>query len=50
MDRAADDTRMGLLLIIVMIAVVGPLALMYGADSRDTTSRPRSWWPAAPRS
>jgi hypothetical protein len=40
---------MGILLIIVMIAIVGPLALIYGADSRDTSSRQRSWWPAAPR-
>jgi hypothetical protein len=40
---------MGILLIIVMIAVVGPLALAYGVDSRDTSSRPRSWWPAARR-
>jgi hypothetical protein len=40
---------MGILLVIVMIAIVGPLAAIYGADSRDTGSRPRSWWPAAPR-
>jgi hypothetical protein len=40
---------MGILLVILMIAVVGPLALVYGADSRDATSRPRSWWPAEPR-
>ena len=40
---------MGILLVIVMIVLVGPLALVYGADSRDTESRPRSWWPAARR-
>jgi hypothetical protein len=40
---------MGILLVILMIVVVGPLALVYGADSRDTGSRPRGWWPAAPR-
>ncbi|HEY7259727.1 MAG TPA: hypothetical protein VH459_11685 [Gaiellales bacterium] len=40
---------MGLLLVILMIAIVGPLALAYGADSRDTAARRRSWWPASPR-
>jgi hypothetical protein len=40
---------MGILLVILMIGIVGPLALVYGADSRDTASRPRSWWPAEPR-
>jgi hypothetical protein len=40
---------MGILLVILMIIVVGPLALVYGADSRDASSRSRSWWPAAPR-
>jgi hypothetical protein len=49
MDRAADDTSMGLLLVIIMIVVVGPLAVVYGADSRDTSKRSREWWPAAPR-
>jgi hypothetical protein len=49
MDRAADDTDMGLLFVIIMIVVVGPLAVVYGADSRDTSKRSREWWPAAPR-
>jgi len=40
---------MGILLVILMLIVVGPLALVYGADSRDTSRRSRSWWPAAPR-
>jgi hypothetical protein len=40
---------MGILLVIVMIAIVGPLALAYGADSRDTAARHRAWWPAEPR-
>ena len=40
---------MGILLVILMIIVVGPLALVYGADSRDTSRRSRNWWPAAPR-
>jgi hypothetical protein len=40
---------MGILLVILMLIVVGPLALVYGADSRDTSRRSRNWWPAAPR-
>ena len=40
---------MGILLVILMLMVVGPLALVYGADSRDTSGRSRNWWPAAPR-
>jgi len=40
---------MGILLVIFMLIVVGPLALVYGADSRDTSRRSRNWWPAAPR-
>jgi len=40
---------MGIVLIILMLAIVGPLALASGADSRDTSSRQRSWWPAGPR-
>jgi len=40
---------MGIILVILMIIVVGPLALVYGADSRDASGRSRSWWPAAPR-
>jgi hypothetical protein len=40
---------MGILLVILMLIVVGPLALVYGADSRDTSCRSRNWWPAAPR-
>jgi hypothetical protein len=40
---------MGILLVILMIVVVGPLAVAYGADSRDRRGRSRDWWPAAPR-
>jgi hypothetical protein len=40
---------MGILLVILMIVVVGPLALVYGADSRDSVDRRRAWWPAGPR-
>jgi hypothetical protein len=49
MYHAADDTDMGIALVIIMIVVVGPLAVVYGADSRPTTGRSRAWWPAAPR-
>ena len=49
MGQGADDTGMGLLFVIIMIAVVGPLAVVYGVDSRPTTGRSREWWPAAPR-
>ena len=40
---------MGILLVILMIVVVGPLAVAYGADSRDRCDRRRAWWPADPR-
>jgi hypothetical protein len=49
MGPPADDTDMGLLFVIIMIVVVGPLAVLFGADSRPTYGRPREWWPAAPR-
>jgi hypothetical protein len=49
MGGEADHTGMGFLLFILMIVVVGPLALAYGADSRDVEKRSRAWWPAAPR-
>jgi hypothetical protein len=45
----ADDTDMGLLFFIIMIVVVGPLAVLYGVDSRPTSGRSSEWWPAAPR-
>jgi hypothetical protein len=49
MGVATDDTGMGLLIVILMIVVVGPLAVAYGADSRDRNGRSREWWPAARR-
>ena len=49
MSPAADDRGMGFLFFIIMIVVVGPLAVLYGADSRPTAGRSREWWPAAPR-
>lgn len=49
MGSAADDTGMGILIVILMIVIVGPLAAVYGADSRDHSERRRAWWPAEPR-
>ena len=41
---------MGSLLIILVVLLVGPLSLVYGADSRRYDERDRrSWWPGAPR-
>ncbi|HYX86527.1 MAG TPA: hypothetical protein VE777_16260 [Gaiellales bacterium] len=40
---------MGTLMVILFLVLVGPLSLVYGADSRDRYDRPRSWWPAAKR-
>jgi hypothetical protein len=37
--------RMGMLMVILFLVLVGPLALIYGADSRDRFDRPRAWWP-----
>ena len=49
MDRAADDMGMGLIFVIIMIVVVGPLAVVYGADSRDTSKRSRVLHPCTRR-
>ncbi len=49
MDSAADDTCMGLTVILILLLVVGPLSLRYGVDSRPTGERQQSWWPGAPR-
>jgi len=40
---------MGLIVILVLLVVAGPLALRFGVDSRPTGDRQQSWWPAAPR-
>jgi len=50
MDIGADDTRMGLTVILILLLVVGPLSVRFGADSRPTGERQQAWWPGAPRS
>jgi hypothetical protein len=40
---------MGAILVLMFIVLVGPLALLYGVDSRLYEERPRGWWPGAPR-
>jgi hypothetical protein len=40
---------MGSILVLACILVVGPLALVYGVDSRVYEERPRSSWPGTPR-
>lgn len=37
---------MGVALVIVFLVAIGPLALLYGVDSRVLDDRDRrSWWP-----
>jgi hypothetical protein len=43
MGRHADDGGMGSLLIIGFIVLIGPLAVLYGADSRPLERRNRRW-------
>jgi hypothetical protein len=38
---------MGALLIMVFVLAVGPLALLYGVDSRRSDER--GWWPGTQR-
>ena len=46
MDKAVDNMAMELLIIIFLL-VVGPLALVAGADSRSTDTRDtRGWFPS----
>ncbi len=40
---------MGLIVILILLVVVGPLAVHFGADSRSYGDRQQAWWPAAPR-
>jgi hypothetical protein len=49
MDWPPHHTRMGLIVVLIMLVVVGPLAVRFGADSRPSGERPEAWWPAAPR-
>jgi hypothetical protein len=39
---------MGAILILTFIVLVGPLSLLYGADSRPCEARQRAWWPGNP--
>jgi hypothetical protein len=38
---------MGALFVVVFLLAVGPLALLYGVDSRRSDER--GWWPGAQR-
>ncbi len=49
MDIGADDTHMGLIVILILLVVVGPLSVRFGVDSRPTGERQQAWWPGAPR-
>jgi hypothetical protein len=49
MDIRADDTRMGLAVILILLLVIGPLSLRFGVDSRPHGERQQAWWPGAPR-
>jgi hypothetical protein len=50
MDPAADDENVAAIAILAFVLIIGPLAVLYGADSRPTDTRDRrGWWPGAPR-
>jgi hypothetical protein len=50
MDPTADDSTMAGIAILVFVLLIGPLAVLYGADSRPRDPRDRrGWWPGAPR-
>jgi hypothetical protein len=49
MNIGADDTRMGLAVILILLLVIGPLSLRFGVDSRPQGERQQAWWPGAPR-
>lgn len=38
---------MGSILFLTFMLLVGPLAVLYGADSRVAEARPRGWFPGA---
>jgi hypothetical protein len=40
---------MGIIVIVILLVVVGPLSLLYGVDSRPVGERQQAWWPGAPR-
>ncbi len=39
----------GVILIAAFVLLIGPLAVLYGADSRSGIRDERRWWPGAPR-
>jgi len=45
------DTGMdGAILVLLFLFAIGPLAVLYGADSRPPDDHDRrGWWPGAPR-
>jgi hypothetical protein len=50
MGKLADHMGMTILIILIGLALIGPLAAAFGADSRDVyDDRPRAWWPGMPR-
>jgi hypothetical protein len=51
MNAGAHAASMvGGILVLVFLLVIGPLAVLYGADSRPVDDRDRrGWWPGAPR-
>jgi hypothetical protein len=46
---AGGSPMLGAALVIGFLILVGPLSLLYGADSRVTRDHDRGWWPATPR-
>ena len=50
MDEHADPRSMGFALVLAFVLLVGPLAVVYGVDSRRWDDRDRrGWWPGSPR-
>jgi hypothetical protein len=38
---------MAAFIILTLLVLAGPLALLYGVDSRVYEDRPRGWWPGS---
>ncbi len=43
MGRRADDGSMGTVLFLIFIVAIGPLAVLYGVDSRPVERRAKRW-------
>jgi hypothetical protein len=39
----------GFVILLAFILLVGPLAVLFGADSRPVERDDRGWWPGSPR-